>query len=134
MRVARRVRTRPRSRTRATATALDEMGAGAGACVWVGTHLCGSLSPRLIDLFARIDALDGLVLCPCCLRKVCWTLGCRPVERYQALLRSFSERAAHVPQFAKDCVWIEARLALVQARAEGGAAAARSDESAAAEG
>ena len=34
----------------------------------LGTHLCGSLSPRLVDLFARTEGLGGLVLCPCCLR------------------------------------------------------------------
>ncbi len=34
----------------------------------VGTHLCGSLSPRLIDVALRLPAVDALVLSPCCLR------------------------------------------------------------------
>ena len=99
---------------RATHTMLHEIGHAFGM-LHCTNFLC------LMNGHNGDDSVDphSIFLCPCCLRKVCWTLGCRPVERYRALLRSFSERAAHVPQFAKDCVWIEARLALVQARAEG---------------
>ena len=39
-------------------------------CVAVGMHLCGSLSPRAIELFEQTDLLDGLVLAPCCLHKI----------------------------------------------------------------
>ena len=38
------------------------------ATAQVGTHLCGSLSPRLIDLAVRSSTIDALVLCPCCLK------------------------------------------------------------------
>ena len=31
-------------------------------------HLCGALSPRLIDLAFGLDEVDGLVLCPCCVK------------------------------------------------------------------
>eukprot|EP00747_Dinoflagellata_sp_TGD_P029899 gnl/TRDRNA2_/TRDRNA2_134254_c0_seq3.p1 gnl/TRDRNA2_/TRDRNA2_134254_c0~~gnl/TRDRNA2_/TRDRNA2_134254_c0_seq3.p1 ORF type:complete len:349 (-),score=42.62 gnl/TRDRNA2_/TRDRNA2_134254_c0_seq3:348-1394(-) len=33
----------------------------------VGIHLCGPLSPRLLDLFLGLSAPAVLVLCPCCL-------------------------------------------------------------------
>ena len=36
--------------------------------VLLGMHLCGALSPRLIDLAFGLDEVDGLVLCPCCVR------------------------------------------------------------------
>jgi hypothetical protein len=39
-------------------------------CVAVGMHLCGSLSPRAIELFEQTDLLDGLILAPCCLHKI----------------------------------------------------------------
>jgi hypothetical protein len=52
----------------ATAAVLGAIAAGAAACVVVGTHLCGSLSPRLIDLFVSVPGVHGLVLCPCCLK------------------------------------------------------------------
>ena len=46
---------------------------GAAWCVMVGTHLCGALSPRLIELFCRDvggvgSTVHGLVLSPCCLK------------------------------------------------------------------
>ena len=31
-------------------------------------HLCGALSPRLIDLAFGLDEIRGLVLCPCCVK------------------------------------------------------------------
>lgn len=34
----------------------------------VGVHLCGNLSPRLIDLGSSIPCSLGYVLCPCCLK------------------------------------------------------------------
>lgn len=48
--------------------ALSRAAAGGGACVAIGTHLCGALSPRLIDLSLRLAAINALVLSPCCLR------------------------------------------------------------------
>jgi hypothetical protein len=36
--------------------------------VLTGVHLCGALSPRLIDLTFGIDGCRGSVLCPCCLK------------------------------------------------------------------
>jgi len=39
-----------------------------GACVALGTHLCGSLSPRLLALASHLDAIDACVLCPCCIK------------------------------------------------------------------
>ena len=36
--------------------------------VLVGTHLCGALSPRLIDLCFGLDEVDGMILCPCCIK------------------------------------------------------------------
>ncbi|GHP02810.1 hypothetical protein PPROV_000156500 [Pycnococcus provasolii] len=34
---------------------------------FLGMHLCGELSVRAIDLFVATDAVETLVLCPCCL-------------------------------------------------------------------
>ena len=36
--------------------------------VLVGTHLCGALSPRLIDLAFGLREIDAMVLCPCCIK------------------------------------------------------------------
>lgn len=36
--------------------------------VVVGVHLCGALSPRLIDLAFRMSEIDGMILCPCCIK------------------------------------------------------------------
>ena len=47
---------------------VDAAAATGSACVAIGTHLCGALSPRLIDLALRAPAVHGLVLSPCCLR------------------------------------------------------------------
>ena len=41
---------------------------GATVAIALGTHLCGALSPRLIDLCVRVPSIHGLVLSPCCLR------------------------------------------------------------------
>ena len=34
----------------------------------LGVHLCGALSPRLIDLCFGLDDVDAMVLCPCCIK------------------------------------------------------------------
>merc|ERR1711972_721507 len=39
------------------------------AVLFVGTHLCGNLSPRLVDLFRGVEGPAALVLAPCCLDK-----------------------------------------------------------------
>ena len=59
--------------TATAAAALDGSTASGGtgaatACVAIGTHLCGALSPRLIDVALRIPSIHGLILSPCCLR------------------------------------------------------------------
>lgn len=36
--------------------------------ILAGTHLCGALSPRLIDLCFGLDEVDGMILCPCCIK------------------------------------------------------------------
>ena len=48
--------------------------------VLLGVHLCGALSPRLVDLAFGVPEIDGLVLCPCCIKG---GLGgaCRSVAR-----------------------------------------------------
>jgi hypothetical protein len=38
-------------------------------CVVVGMHLCGPLSPRAVELFGELTAIDALILAPCCLDK-----------------------------------------------------------------
>ena len=38
------------------------------AVVAIGTHLCGALSPRLIDVTLRLPAIHALILSPCCLK------------------------------------------------------------------
>ena len=43
-------------------------GEGVTVVIALGTHLCGALSPRLIDLCVRVPSIHGLVLSPCCLR------------------------------------------------------------------
>ena len=34
----------------------------------LGMHLCGALSPRLATLWAHVEAIDAMLLCPCCLK------------------------------------------------------------------
>lgn len=50
------------------AQTLEASAAGASVCVAVGTHLCGALSPRLVDLFCTAPSIDALVLVPCCIK------------------------------------------------------------------
>eukprot|EP00966_Prymnesium_polylepis_P038186 885318-Prymnesium_polylepis.1 len=47
---------------------LREEAAGASFVMALGMHLCGALSPRLIDLAVAVDAIDAMALCPCCLK------------------------------------------------------------------
>ena len=73
---------------------------GAAVCIAVGMHLCGPLSPRLIDLAFAVDAIDVLLLCPCCLKgghgkAVAVTAkerGCDPYELLIDTLRAICER------------------------------------------
>ena len=51
-----------------TVAAIAAEARGARACVPTGMHLCGALSPKLIDIAVAIDEVDALVLCPCCLK------------------------------------------------------------------
>jgi hypothetical protein len=92
-----------------SATALDGAagaalsGADVGACVAIGTHLCGSLSPRLIDLCLRSKWIDALVLSPCCLRGA---LGASVGRATRAAAPPAHRPAAHVARssdaFASD--------------------------------
>ena len=59
-------------------------------CVAVGVHLCGSLAPRAIDLFGRVDRLQMLLLVPCCLSK-----------RDDALLKAEAKRTGADPYVLK---------------------------------
>ena len=34
--------------------------------IFVGVHLCKTLSPRVVEMFSRIDRVDVLILSPCC--------------------------------------------------------------------
>ena len=36
--------------------------------ILIGTHLCGTLSPRLIELYLTIPGADAMILSPCCLK------------------------------------------------------------------
>ena len=73
---------------------------GAAVCIAVGMHLCGPLSPRLIDLAFAVDAIDALLLCPCCLKgghgkAVAVTAkerGCDPYALLIETLRAICER------------------------------------------
>ena len=47
---------------------VQAIAAQSAACIAIGTHLCGALSPRLIDIAASVREIDGLVLSPCCLK------------------------------------------------------------------
>ena len=55
------------------APAVDQLHAAAAATsarhvIAIGTHLCGALSPRLVDIAIRAPIIDALILSPCCLR------------------------------------------------------------------
>jgi hypothetical protein len=55
------------------ADAIEQVGAACAATephtvIAIGTHLCGALSPRLIDMALRVQPVDALILSPCCLR------------------------------------------------------------------
>eukprot|EP00656_Telonema_subtile_P012013 TRINITY_DN16020_c0_g2_i1.p1 TRINITY_DN16020_c0_g2~~TRINITY_DN16020_c0_g2_i1.p1 ORF type:complete len:194 (+),score=54.46 TRINITY_DN16020_c0_g2_i1:624-1205(+) len=54
--------------------------------VMLGTHLCGMLSPRLIDLFNEVEQVSAMLLCPCCLKG---TLG------YQVKQKARAEKRDH---------------------------------------
>ena len=56
------------ARERSSATAIATPSFRGHCVVATGTHLCGALSPRLIDLAIRLPNIDALVLSPCCLR------------------------------------------------------------------
>jgi len=51
------------------ARASQEAHARGAPLLFVGTHLCGALSTRLVELFAELPGPAGLVLAPCCLDK-----------------------------------------------------------------
>lgn len=56
------------AKAKAEATTEAERKASRGARVLVGTHLCGALSPRLIDLAFGVREMDAMILCPCCIK------------------------------------------------------------------
>ena len=51
-----------------TVAAIAAEARAARACVVTGMHLCGALSPKLIDIAVAVEDVDALVLCPCCLK------------------------------------------------------------------
>ena len=51
-----------------TVAAITAEARAARACVLTGMHLCGALSPKLIDVAVAVEDVDALVLCPCCLK------------------------------------------------------------------
>ena len=70
-------------------------GGGGGVCVAIGTHLCGSLSPRLLDLALQTPAIRGLVLSPCCSRgslgaKIGRTGKARREDPHRILVHTFA--------------------------------------------
>ncbi|KAJ1480699.1 hypothetical protein T484DRAFT_1956019 [Baffinella frigidus] len=72
---------------------LAEAAGDASAAIVIGTHLCGALSPRLIDIFACTPRLDGLALCPCCLKgsirgSIMQAARARGVKPYQVLVQT----------------------------------------------
>lgn len=79
---------------------VREEAAGAAVCVAVGMHLCGPLSPRLIDLTFAIERIDALLLCPCCLKGAhgkavaasAKERGCDPYALLVETLRAICER------------------------------------------
>ena len=95
-----------------SAEALGVLDAAAAATcarhtVAIGTHLCGALSPRLLDLAIRAQAIHALVLSPCCLRgalgagvaraaKAAWP-GCEngPYHVLVATLAALGQSEAH---------------------------------------
>ena len=84
----------------ATAEAEAERKASRGARVLVGTHLCGALSPRLIDLAFGVREMDAMILCPCCIKGRLGTdcrveakrRGCDPYVVLCETLRAFCRR------------------------------------------
>ena len=70
----------------------------ARVCIAIGTHLCGALSPRLIDVAASVRGIDGLILSPCCLKG---TLGSQITK--QAKRRSMQPYPLAVSTLAELC-------------------------------
>jgi hypothetical protein len=69
--------------------------AGSSFCIALGMHLCGALSPRLIDLSVALDDIDAMVLCPCCLKgahgkAVAAAAKARGVEPYSVLIETLA--------------------------------------------
>ena len=91
------------AKAKAEATAEPERKAretSRGARVLVGTHLCGALSPRLIDLAFGVREMDAMILCPCCIKGQLGTdcryeakrRGCDPYVVLCETLRAFCRR------------------------------------------
>lgn len=76
-----------------TPAVLREEASGASYVVAVGMHLCGALSPRLIDLAVAGGTIDAMALCPCCLKgahgkAVARSAAERSVEPYAVLVET----------------------------------------------
>jgi hypothetical protein len=108
-------------------------GAGVDHAVVVGVHLCGALSPRLIDLAFGMSEVDGMILCPCCIKgqlggdcqRAAKERGCSP---YTVLCETFrnlceSELAAGEGSAAAAARVVGARAAAAGAASAAGAAA-----------
>ncbi|KAL3918391.1 MAG: hypothetical protein SGPRY_006039 [Prymnesium sp.] len=91
-----------------TVAIIKEEANGAFLTVALGMHLCGALSPRLIDLTFALDCIDVMVLCPCCLKgahgkAVAIAAKARGVNSYGVLLETLQaicerEREVNVRQ------------------------------------
>ena len=69
---------------------LEAESRGCERVIAVGMHLCGALSPRLVALFAHVEAIDGVVLCPCCLKG---SLGSAVKEEAKAIAKAAKKEA-----------------------------------------
>jgi len=80
------------------AQTLEAAASGAAVCVAVGTHLCGALSPRLVDLFCSTKRIDALVLVPCCLKGKLGSDVMRAARAARAATAAAAAAAAAAPQ------------------------------------
>jgi hypothetical protein len=77
---------------------VSESKSSASACICIGMHLCGALSPRLLALAASVEGISAYTCCPCCIKG---TLGQhvkqsarrRGVDNYECLLETLRDLA-----------------------------------------
>jgi hypothetical protein len=78
---------------------FDAAAAGSTLCIALGVHLCGELSPRLVDVVGNARSVSAVVLSPCCLKgglgfAVKKVSSARGIEPYDVLVETLSSHCS----------------------------------------